>query len=221
MNDFNVRSLSFENSLKKYIKNLGNVKIKVLDVGGGTGLFWKNILSEFPTIELTICDPFDPRPLQDFSHKRIQSEFQAALPKINSQDFDLVTAIDLLEHLDFSTGYALLYEMQRISKKTSIIYTPNGFVWQPPSRNNPHNAHISGWTSNQLKEFGFQRVLGHVGLKSLFGPYSLPVNRPKSRILSYILERLGAEIAQISPSKAFALSGWLDCERVDSIDQVR
>ena len=221
MKKYDVKSLSFENSLRKYIANLGNKNIRVLDVGGGTGLFWKDILNEFPEIELTICDPFDPKPLQDYSHKRIQSGFQEALPRIKSQEFDLVTAIDLLEHLDFSSGYTLLYEMQRISKITSIIYTPNGFVWQPPSRNNPFNAHVSGWTIKKLRDFGFQKVFGHVGLKILFGPYSLPINRPKIRILSYILERIGAEISQLLPSQAFALSAWMDSDRVETIDQAR
>jgi ubiquinone/menaquinone biosynthesis C-methylase UbiE len=222
MQEFKFSSLSFEGSLRKYlILHRDRPTLRVLDIGGGTGLFWENLLNEFPNIELTICDLFDPGELKDFSHKRISLSFEQALPSINSNDFDLVTAIDLLEHLDTASAYRLLYQMQRISRETIVVYTPNGFVWQPPSTNNPYNAHVSGWTCNNLIQFGFKNILGHVGHKKLIGPYSRPINRSGNPYISYLIEKTGEKLAIAFPGQAFALSGWMNCEDTYSIDQAR
>lgn len=216
-----LRCLRFEGSLQKYLRFQPQTPLRVLDVGGGSGLFWNNLLSEFPNIDLTVVDLFDLRELNDFAHKRVHSSFQDALPTFSSNSFDLCTAIDLLEHLDTADGYRLLYEMQRVSQKTVAIYTPNGFLWQPPSPNNPYNAHVSGWQAKDLISFGFQSVLGHVGHKNLIGPYSRPKNNVRNPYLSYFAEKLGERLAVGFPRYAFAISAWMNSAAAFSIDQAR
>jgi len=221
VNEFRIKSLSFESTMRKYLNLQGPTKIRILDIGGGTGLFWERLLADFPNIELTICDLFEPGNLRDFAHKRIRSSFEESLPSLSDKSFDLVTAIDLLEHLDVATGYRLLYQMQRISKKTMAVYTPNGFVWQPPSTNNPYNAHVSGWDVTTLRNFGFKSIHGHVGHKSMIGPYSRPKNRIDNPYLALALEKIGEKLSARFPSQAFALSGWMNCEFTYSVDQAR
>jgi hypothetical protein len=76
--------------------------------------------------------------------------------------------MDVLEHLAGSKSCLLLYEMMCLSKAKVSIYTPNGFLWQPPSENNSFNAHVSGWSIRQLKEFGFTDFYGYAGLRWFF-----------------------------------------------------
>jgi 2-polyprenyl-3-methyl-5-hydroxy-6-metoxy-1,4-benzoquinol methylase len=95
-----------------------------------------------------------------------------------NKSYDTVVAFDLIEHLPKNEGYALIRKMQNIAKKRIIIFTPNGFVPQPPSIENPFQEHKSGWTYVEMKKLGF-KVIGMNGLKYLRGMYALPKIKPK------------------------------------------
>jgi hypothetical protein len=96
------------------------------------------------------------------------------LTRVSETSFDIVVAFDVIEHLPEHDGYLLLYEMDRISVEFSCVYTPSGFLWQPPSINNPFNAHISGWQPSTLRQLGWTRVTGIFGFRQLMGPYGRP-----------------------------------------------
>jgi hypothetical protein len=96
------------------------------------------------------------------------------LSKFKDDQFDLVICFNLIEHLPKFMGYLLLYQIDRISCNSKMIYTPNGFVLQPPAINAQHNSHISGWEKKDFKQFGYRISIGQVGLKFLFGPYAKP-----------------------------------------------
>ncbi len=117
--------------------------------------------------------------------------------------FDVVVCKNVIEHLPKHDGYLLLYEIDRICKFSSVLYTPNGFSWQPPSSNASFNAHLSGWTPRELKQLGWISQKGHVGLKSFFGPYA--TLRIKS---SFILKFLGLSypFLQFIPRFCYAFS---------------
>jgi hypothetical protein len=78
-------------------------------------------------------------------------------------------------------------------------------VWQPPSVNNPFNAHISGWTPSEFRKLGFNKLQGHSGLKVLRGAYA----QPKKWIKSWVLLEIDA-LATISvwkiPRLAFSFT---------------
>ncbi len=73
------------------------------------------------------------------------------------QAFDLVMALDFIEHLERAAGERLIREMKRTAKRAVLIFTPNGF------RDNSHNAkgdplleHRDGWTAAELEAHGFE-----------------------------------------------------------------
>lgn len=182
-------------------------RISILDVGGSTGRVWDGLLC--PCIELTIMDPFFPQSgEQDLASVRLSETFQEGLPRLGDGSFDVVTAIDLIEHLSIAEGYKLLYEMERVARKSVLIYTPNGFVWQPPSTNNELNAHISGWTANELRRFGFTKIHGHVGLKLAVGPYAEPKFILRGNTLR-LFNLCSFVLIRFFPQSAFALSATL------------
>ena len=181
-------------------------RLKVLDVGGGRGKIWTS-LPKCDCIHLTIVDPWEPENLEsDPADRRLVSTLAGSSHLFVENEFDIIIAIDVLEHLTRSDGYLFVYELAKLSHKLVFIYTPNGFVWQPPSENNMFNAHISGWSFRDLRALGLEEIRGHVGLRGMFGPYALP--KFERWTPTYVLANmLGNLLIRAMPSKAFALSG--------------
>ena len=90
------------------------------------------------------------------------------LEKLESNSYDVVMALDLIEHLEKDKGFWLMEQMERIARHKTILFTPNGFVPQRPYDNNPWQEHKSGWDSEEMKTYGY-RILGFGGFKQLRG----------------------------------------------------
>jgi SAM-dependent methyltransferase len=82
--------------------------------------------------------------------------------------FDTVLASDIVEHFTADDGMALIAQMERVARRTIIIYTPNGFLPQGEEYGNPLQRHRSGWTVKQMRAMGY-RVTGVEGIKCLRG----------------------------------------------------
>ncbi len=153
-------------------------ELRVLDVGSGEGRLWSRLAPDVRRrLQITgvDADPMwrDPEQRRLFVESIIQGSAPDVLSTIESESFDVVTAYDLIEHMDRSSGYRLLYEMERIARRRCLVFTPNGMVWQPPAPNNPFNAHVSGWYPRDFVDFGWRTVYGCVGLRSNYGPYAM------------------------------------------------
>lgn len=185
--------------------------LRVLDIGGGGGKDWAGLKCD--CIHLTIIDPWLPtRDFDDPADSRIVGTFQSSTSVLPQDSFDVVVAIDVIEHLSVPDGYLLLYEMVRLSQGFLLIYTPNGFLWQPPSSNNSLNAHISGWGINDLKQFGFTDFRGHVGAKFFWGPYSLPKFSFTSKLF-VVANLLGNLLIKFYPKSSLAISALARAEQ--------
>jgi hypothetical protein len=155
-------------------------QIKILDLGAGPAQYYEKLfLESAPTlisVDLMDAFPFEGKPdtAPNVSIHRVTGVVPDDLTNIQTNSYDLVIAFDLIEHLSRDEGYRLLYEIDRISEHASVIFTPNGFVWQPPTSRNSFDAHLSGWTPAELKSLGWKKIKGHVGAKRFRGPYALP-----------------------------------------------
>ena len=211
--------------------------IKVLDIGSSTGIIWRRVAAggwlDRNGIELEIY-LFDASPEtsgKQSSEGKLKFEFKKGIAPsdlnlFSSEEFDLVTAFDIIEHLTKDQGYHLLYEMNRLSP-TSIIRCPNGFVWQPPFESNPYQAHISSWSPRELRGLGWRRQFGECGLKVLVGIGRIPkwklslnnvrksLSFPERIILAasqlwlYRYPALCAEIVAIKRERAFDLESYI------------
>jgi len=99
------------------------------------------------------------------------------------KSFDCVVALDVIEHFTKEDGRALLDALERIAKKRVIVFTPNGFLPQAATEDNPYQLHVSGWTADEMRGFGYD-VIGIDGWRPLRGEYAEP-RRPK-----WLTERL-------------------------------
>lgn len=85
--------------------------------------------------------------------------------------FDCVLASDLIEHLDKRAGLELISAMEELARRRVVVFTPNGFLEQPPDPDNPWQEHISGWTVEEFHRLGY-RVLGVNGWRPLRTMYA-------------------------------------------------
>ena len=182
--------------------------VRILEIGPGPSHEWIEYLKLNPTkSHITLFDA-SPELLgkvnsEDFNAEYIEGIAPRDLTQFKTNSFDIVICKNVIEHMSKDDGYKLLYEIDRISRFSSVIFTPNGFVWQPPSFNAPFNAHLSGWNPRELKELGWDNLTGHVGLKICFGPYAVPKFTSK-----FIQKLLGISypFQQKFPNYCFAFS---------------
>ena len=117
--------------------------------------------------------------------------------------FDVVVASDVIEHLSKPQGMTLLSDMEQISRKKTIIFTPNGFNSKHNLEdNNPLQIHKSGWITKEFSNQGY-KVFGINGLLALRGEKSKPTIKPE--FLGHFISKLTNRIVFHSPERAFHL----------------
>lgn len=82
--------------------------------------------------------------------------------------FDIVVALDVIEHLPRSAGSAFLKVCEDAASKYVVIQTPNGFQQQGPEFGNEGQRHLSGWYPNDFRARGYV-VHGTTGTRLLRG----------------------------------------------------
>ncbi|MDM8569289.1 hypothetical protein QUF50_07255 [Thiotrichales bacterium HSG1] len=82
------------------------------------------------------------------------------LPTLADNDYELVLAIDILEHFTKEDGVQFLTQLKRIASKAVLVSTPKEFISQEIEAN-PYENHRSWWKENELLENGFSQVLNN------------------------------------------------------------
>lgn len=167
--------LFFFNLLKK---NFGDVKT-VLELGAGEDSYLNFNDRDFHITALDLHKPSIERSKKHNNFDEyILGDAREILTIFDSGSFDVITSFDLIEHFEKNEGYRLLEDMTKIAKKKVVVYTPNGFVSQQATEDNPFQEHKSGWAYQEMKKLGF-RVYGINGLKKLRGKYAVSRIKPR------------------------------------------
>ena len=119
---------------------------------------------------------------------------------IGDRGIDAVVALDVLEHFDTVRAVALLSEFERVAREVIVLLTPNGFVPQPATADNPFMEHRSGWLPADLTALGYS-VRGINGWRSLRGASAAPRFGPVGKVLSLASQPL----VRCHPGRAFHL----------------
>ena len=112
-----------------------------------------------------------------------------ALPFADSS-FDVVTCVEVIEHLEKAQGLALLDELERIGRRV-IVTTPNGFLEQGELAANPLQRHRSGWTVREFATRGY--TVRGVGAMLVFGRHRRFISSalaPVTRVIPSLSELL-------------------------------
>ena len=131
----------------------------VLDVGAGLATYhvWLKEICELVTLD--VHAPYLSASRTDLKGvKRIIGDAREVIPLLRLYEFDLILAIDFIEHLTKEDAKLLISEMGRISEKI-VIFTPEGHHPQDHDvfgMGADHwQTHRSEWKKEDLEALGF------------------------------------------------------------------
>ncbi|MBI3369224.1 MAG: class I SAM-dependent methyltransferase [Burkholderiales bacterium] len=136
--------------------NLENIHLFEIDAEGG-----RQTPRERWTIRIDGIEGFAAylTPVHEYAYDRVMvGDAMQLLPDIADAHYDLVLAIDILEHLDVEQGIAFLRHCRRIARRMVLVSTPKAFVEQQVEAN-PFENHRSLWSREDLAAQGFATVL--------------------------------------------------------------
>src|SRR6266480_1016504 len=73
---------------------------------------------------------------------------------LNTQEFEVVTCIEVIEHLEWEAGQKLLSELERIGSQV-IVTTPNVLFQQKEYDGNKFQRHLSQWRPSDFRMRGY------------------------------------------------------------------
>lgn len=138
-----------------------------------SGLSWNR--KENWTVKIDAVEGFDKyiTPFQIAVYNEIFiKNVVTGMSHFRDKAYDLVLAIDILEHLDKQDGNLFIRELLRIGKSV-ILATPAEFISQVVPEN-PLEDHLSLWTREELLTHGFTIV---DETPSLIGLFSVPAEQ--------------------------------------------
>jgi ubiquinone/menaquinone biosynthesis C-methylase UbiE len=114
------------NILKAFLQLSKNFP-KVLDIGGGLGLFSLNFKLNFPESDVFILDYSQPEGIKEILTKNltlrikdyIKADIQEKTP-FDGNSFDVIFALDILEHVENPS--IAIDEILRILKKSGLLF---------------------------------------------------------------------------------------------------
>ncbi|MDH5267135.1 MAG: class I SAM-dependent methyltransferase [Candidatus Bathyarchaeota archaeon] len=142
----------------------------LIDVGCGKGIIGALVRIYRDASRLVGVDIFKPYLTFCKIHRLYDEIYRIDLRKnplpFKSNEFEVATCIEVIEHIPKTNGDKLLKELERISK-TVIMTTPAHSTPSKDYDNNPHRKHVSLWNQQDLQKRGY-RVKG-------VGNYAIPI----------------------------------------------
>lgn len=147
-----------------------NGSASVLDIGCGSNSPIKYVQKTFYSEGFDIYKKAIYQSKQNRIHDRYRIGNALSLERYyKPKSFDIVLALDVIEHFEKEDALAMIKKMEKIARKKVIILTPNGDQLDMICHRdieNPYQKHKSGWTKKELEDLGYS-VFGLRGLKYL------------------------------------------------------
>ncbi len=162
----------------------------VLDVGCGRGPF--KIFSEYESTGVDVYpDALIRAQANGYYHKLMKCDARE-LP-FKDKSFDVVTCMQLIEHISKDEGKALIAKLERIARKKVVIMTPWGF-YRIADKENPYMSHLCGWLPEEFAQTGY-RVRTFYALRMRFS------DNPVIQVLDYFLSMLCRPLIYFWPQR--------------------
>ena len=124
------------------------------------------------------------------------------------RSFDVVVALDVVEHFEKADALRALGEIERVSRGVVVIVTPRGFLLQLGIAGEPRQEHRCDFDAGELRDLGF-------GVSGLGRPAVLRGQYRAFRggLLGRVAKAMCRSGAKRRPSVAFALLARKDLAR--------
>lgn len=150
----------------------GFKEMEILDLGSGSCGRQKD--RRLKTVNFTCVEIFKPYVMdcERLGYKAIHADIKDAVQKFPNLSFDIIWALDVLEHLKKSDALEVVKHMERIARKQIIVWIPHGKCPQDAQAiddRNIYQEHKSTWYAKDFKSRGYQvEVLEnyHVDIRS-------------------------------------------------------
>ena len=176
---------SFSSQLSAIVGYAEDLKPRsVLDVGVGMGQYGFLLRTNLENVELFDVDGLHgtkrPRerwgividgiegfpeyltPVHEYAYNKIMiGDAMALLPSIGDDAYELVIAIDIVEHFDADVGSVFLHHCKRIARRAALVSTPKDFVEQVVPAN-PLENHRSHWSQQAMVDAGYERTIENI-----------------------------------------------------------
>ncbi len=132
------------------------------------------------------------------------------LPELAPQSYDLVLALDVIEHLPDPRGEELLRHVRRVGRH-AVLTSPRGEFPQGGLFGNVHETHVSKWPPKRLRDAGAALVVPNPFISiALFTPdrrFALYYRRylMAKRLAAIAPAGLTARLTSVQALKGFAL----------------
>jgi ubiquinone/menaquinone biosynthesis C-methylase UbiE len=152
MSDHRFLSNSLTNSIHAHCK----AEFTLLNLGCGIGWHMNNIPAK-NQLHVDVWLPY----LEQIKHEKSVIKLDIRdLSIFIDKSWDVVSCIDVIEHLEKDDAMKAIKEMERIARKVVILYTPAGFEKQEDghgwgSGNPEYQKHRCGFTVREMLELGY------------------------------------------------------------------
>lgn len=136
--------------------------VSVLDVACGLSLKSKYIPAQI-RVGVDIHEPYFKHIEADVPYVVMKYDIRKLKDIFAPKSFDLVIALDIIEHIKKDEGYELMRQCEKIARKAVIIETPKGYVPQnidiQGHGGDKWQTHRSGWDVADFTKRGYKVVV--------------------------------------------------------------
>jgi len=134
-------------------------EMEILDLGSGPCNRQKD--RRFKGVNFTCVDIFKPylRECEKLNCKTINADIKEAVESFPDNSFDIIWALDVLEHLKKHHALSVIKRLDKIARKQVIVWIPHGYCPQDADAyedGNVHQEHLSTWSERDFEKLGYK-----------------------------------------------------------------
>ncbi len=136
--------------------------ISILDVACGLSLKSKFIPAQI-RVGVDIFDTYFDHIEADVPYVVVRHDVRTLDEIFMQKSFDLVLALDIIEHLEKEESLSMIAQCEKIARKAVILETPKGFIPQNIDilghGGHTYQSHRCGWEPEELEKLGYSVVV--------------------------------------------------------------
>lgn len=136
--------------------------VSILDVACGLSLKSKFIPAQI-RVGIDIHEPYFDHIETDVPYVVMKYDVRKLDEITMPKSFDLVLALDIIEHVEKDEAIKLIKDCERVARKAVILETPNGYIPQnidiQGHGGDEWQTHRCGWEVKELEDMGYHTVV--------------------------------------------------------------